>query len=507
VWLPQPPPPLNVHGRTQLLLLILVSIALFGSLRTPDFNDYDGLNFAFAVRDGYDLALHQPHPPGFPLYILAAKGLFLLTHDALSALTLLSAVGGALALAMIWWLARMWWPEKPAVAWLAAGWLLVTPHFWLSAEKELSDAPTLALHIAAVACGWRGLWSWRWRIAATVVVAVGLGFRIQNIAGFVPPWAFLMALSAWSRKSKVESRSNDSRLSTIDDRRPTTRALHRLSVHTGLLLFVCALWFIGMVIATGGWSAYRHAMADYTSFLAQSPNTLGIVEGLNPRWWALRLALHANTFLLAAFGIVLRDFIQSNAVILWVPGGIAVLAIALVLWKARSPRAITATLWALPYLVSEVLLFQPSNERYALPLLPPLILFASAGLVSLRIPRAAKLAVAAPLAIWLVFITTWCVKTLRVERSPLVMSVHWIFDADHGAVWGSGLIQVEGEAARAAQYYHPMPGFIAGRLDRAFVAPPGTPLPDGHVVDSARFTRSLVVHTKHSDLIATLLGT
>jgi len=51
---------------------------------------------------------------------LRGEGLFLFTHDALSALTWLSAIGGALALAMTWWLARMC-GRSGRVAWLATG--------------------------------------------------------------------------------------------------------------------------------------------------------------------------------------------------------------------------------------------------------------------------------------------------------------------------------------------------------------------------------------------------
>lgn len=482
-------PALTVQQRVQLITIALASLALFGSLRTPDFNDFDGVNFALAVRDGYDLARHQPHPPGFPLHILAAKGLFLLTRDALNALTLLSAIGGASALAWTWWLARLWWPERPAVAWLAAGWLLVTPHFWLSAEKELSDAPTLALHIGAVACAWRGLWSWRWRAAATGLVAMGLGFRAQSAAGFVPPWVYLIAMSG----------GTDPRGAA-----PRAAAARRLAVHSVALGALCALWFIGMVQATGGWAAYRRAMSDYTAFLAENRNTLGLVGGLDPAWWAARVALHANTFLLAAFGVHLRRFTSSTALILWIPGLAAAAAVLVALWRARSARAITAALWAIPYFLSCVLLFQPTNERYALPLLPPLILFASAGVVHLRWPRAVKLALAAPFALWLVFITTGCVRTLRTELSPFAASVRWIFEGDHGPVWGSGVILVEGEARRLADYEYPVPPISGARRDLAFVGPPGAPLPPGRVLASARFTRSLLVHTKHSDLVVTL---
>jgi len=53
-----------------LLLLFLIA-HLFFLPRTLE--DLDSINFALGVRH-FDVAEHQPHPPGYPLYILAAKG-------------------------------------------------------------------------------------------------------------------------------------------------------------------------------------------------------------------------------------------------------------------------------------------------------------------------------------------------------------------------------------------------------------------------------------------------
>lgn len=482
---PDPPPPLSRPERVRLAAVFSVSLALFASLRTPDFNDWDGVNFALAVRDGFDLGLHQPHPPGFPLYILAAKAVHLAVRDPLSALTLLSALGGASSLVLVWWLARMWWPAEPAVAWLAAGWLLVTPHFWLSAEKELSDGPTLALHLAAVAFAWRGLWSARWRALATLTVAAGLGFRAQNAAGFVPPWLFLTALSVWARPPAAARH----------------RAALRALIHLGALGALCACWFIGMAIATGGWAACRTQMAEYTAFLAQFENTMALTAGFDPGLWAQRLALHANTYLLCAFGLVLSMWTRSAALILWVPGLLAGAAIVATLLRARSAHAVTAALWALPYLASEILMFQPSNERYALPLVPPVILFVSAGLVCVRWPRLAKIAVAAPVLAALATTAIWCVRVLRTEPSPFVATVHWAQERVGGPV------QVEGEASRALDYYRSAAGDSTGQI--VLVAPPGDRLFDiwqtRPVLEQRRFTRSLTVHTKHHDLVARIL--
>src|SRR2546425_1652190 len=71
---------------------------LFALARTPW--DWDELLFMQAL-DRYDVALHRPHPPGFPLYILAGKivrKLGLGDFHALQALSVLAAMAIAPAM-------------------------------------------------------------------------------------------------------------------------------------------------------------------------------------------------------------------------------------------------------------------------------------------------------------------------------------------------------------------------------------------------------------------------
>ncbi|MEM6985968.1 MAG: hypothetical protein AAF499_05465, partial [Pseudomonadota bacterium] len=46
--------------------------------------DYDAVNFLLALRD-FDVAQHQPHPPGAPLFIAMGKVLVWLGVDPLTA--------------------------------------------------------------------------------------------------------------------------------------------------------------------------------------------------------------------------------------------------------------------------------------------------------------------------------------------------------------------------------------------------------------------------------------
>src|SRR5207249_3518879 len=60
--------------------------------QAPD--DLDSINFALGIRH-FDVTAHQPHPPGYPFYILIGKGIRAFVGTELTALAVFSALGGA----------------------------------------------------------------------------------------------------------------------------------------------------------------------------------------------------------------------------------------------------------------------------------------------------------------------------------------------------------------------------------------------------------------------------
>ena len=75
------------------------SRSLFLALHLPylptSLEDLDSINFALGVRQ-FDVAHHQPHPPGYPVYIALGKVVHAAVPDEARALGLLSIVAGAL---------------------------------------------------------------------------------------------------------------------------------------------------------------------------------------------------------------------------------------------------------------------------------------------------------------------------------------------------------------------------------------------------------------------------
>ena len=73
-------------------------------VRAERLSGWDPVNFALAL-DRWDLALHQPHPPGYLGYVLLGRLARLVTADANAALILVGAAATAAAAIVLWKLA------------------------------------------------------------------------------------------------------------------------------------------------------------------------------------------------------------------------------------------------------------------------------------------------------------------------------------------------------------------------------------------------------------------
>jgi len=147
--------------------------------------DWDEALFSVAVRS-YDVTQHHPHPPGFPLFILAAKAVHLFIRDEfrdVQAVTLLGAIGLFPALFL---LAReLRFPFFVAVA--GALMYAFLPPVWIFGGTAFSDIPSTTLVIAACTLLLRGARDRLALIAGALLLGISVGFRSQNLLiGCVP---------------------------------------------------------------------------------------------------------------------------------------------------------------------------------------------------------------------------------------------------------------------------------------------------------------------------------
>ncbi len=195
---------------------------------------FDSANYALAVRDFYNVAFHQPHPPGYPLYVFFARGIDLVVHDANRSLILEGIAWSAVAVAGTIGLARAMFGRVAAL--LAGVLLLCTVGFWGYGEVAY---PYVALAGESAALAW---------LAHSVVAG-----RQPLILALAMTWAisagvrwdaavFCLPLALWA-------------LWTVS---------WRLRLASGALaVAVVAAWAVPMIALTGGWDVYRQVLADY----------------------------------------------------------------------------------------------------------------------------------------------------------------------------------------------------------------------------------------------------
>jgi len=120
------------------VLLFLGSFLLYWIFRSPGLDEIDSVNFAMGVRH-FNLWQHQPHPPGYPLYIfLGWLSSILFGAEPNGSLHFVAALGGALLVGTWFITIRLQFNER--LAWWVALCLAVTPVIWQTSTKVLTDS-------------------------------------------------------------------------------------------------------------------------------------------------------------------------------------------------------------------------------------------------------------------------------------------------------------------------------------------------------------------------------
>src|SRR5262245_65829314 len=102
----QPPAPLTRGQRTVVIATAVIVAAMRVLARGHSMWDWDEGLFSLGVRD-YDGAQHHPHPPGYPLFIAAAKLVRLFVHSDFLALQIVVLLGAAALFPVFFFFARV----------------------------------------------------------------------------------------------------------------------------------------------------------------------------------------------------------------------------------------------------------------------------------------------------------------------------------------------------------------------------------------------------------------
>jgi hypothetical protein len=201
---------------------------LFALARTPW--DWDELLFMEAL-DHYDVAVHRPHPPGFPLYILAAKIIRKLGFGDFHALQALSVLAAMAIVPAMYFLCRAL-GMRFATSISAALILAFFPNVWFYGGGALSDVPSMVLVMVAVALLLRG----RLLLGATAL-AIAAGFRPQNLLIGIAP----LLIASWRDK-------------------------RRAPIAAAILVVIVGASF-GVAAWLTGWSRYAEALREHSAYI------------------------------------------------------------------------------------------------------------------------------------------------------------------------------------------------------------------------------------------------
>jgi len=301
--------------------------------------DHDSVQLALAV-ERFDLAAHQPHPPGYPLYVALLKVLDVLGVEPLGgmlALSVLAAMGGAAAMAALAHRLAGGGELGERAGLLAAALYVFNPLLWFYGELPLVYAVEGGLTVG-VAWAVAGMADSRSRfLLACTLLAVAGGLRPSTLVLLSP--LLLRGVVTTRRRGRL------------------TPGLFTAGAVTGAAVVLA--WLVPLVAAAGGLAAYRRISgAHFGALLPQTSVLYG--AGLD--------ALGHNAFL------VVKWALQGL-----VPGVLALL----VLWmlapgailrggRRLASRAGFLIAWALPPMAFFAL-FHITKAGYTLVHLPALL--------------------------------------------------------------------------------------------------------------------------------------
>src|ERR1700758_4217026 len=213
------------------LLVCLMAISRFAT-RSHDLYDLDSVNFALGMAR-FDPRVHQPHPPGYFLYICCGRLLARLVHNPNLALVLLIIAASCGTIVFIYLLALRWFGQLAAR--FAALLFLFSPLAWFHGIVALTYG------VEAFFSALTGYLCWlvfrdghRWIPAAALTLGITAGVRPSSLLLLGP--LFLLSLYQSPARYKL--------------------------VGLAVLTLAVAAWFVPMLRASGGARAYFYALAS-----------------------------------------------------------------------------------------------------------------------------------------------------------------------------------------------------------------------------------------------------
>jgi hypothetical protein len=293
----------------------------------------DSCHFALALEK-FDITVHQPHPPGYFLYVMLGRLLNFFIADPNAVFVTISVFFSGLTVATVYLLGKEIFGKNVGI--VAALLALSSPSIWFHGDVSLTYIVEAFFSTLVALFCWRilkGQEKYLW--IAVVTLGVAGGIRQNTPVFLLPVWLY-----------SVRNVSPGKIVASL-----------------AVLLFTCLLWFIPMVWMTGGWDAYRGAFRELWIFNTGGHGLLG------GEWGFLRL-FSLKMFLFIIYGLGFGLFPVALAVYSMVRRGQQ---------KSLDPTKVAFfSLWILPVMIFYLFVFLSiQNPGYILIFLPALLLLSS----------------------------------------------------------------------------------------------------------------------------------
>src|SRR6476660_5079864 len=417
------------HSLVKAAFLFFAAFALYFLTHSPALDEIDAVQFAMGVRS-FDLWHHQPHPPGYPLFIFFGwLGTKLFHTTTESSLYFASAFGGGLFIATWFSILRAQFSER--LSWWVAISLLLTPVVGMTATKAVTDmlaAGFMSAELLAAICflkqGKRGL-----IVCAALMGAAAAGTRPQ----LFPVVAVILGIPL--KQASVNAK--------------TWSFAYALLV-AGCLLWLLPMWYIQSQLRPNVpfWRVYPElAYGQWRWRLNLSSVYIGAGDW-SPHYLGMLFVRHILGWFWKGFG-----FIQSPRVL---AAGIVLTTCAIIAYFRFGREAIDQRFWRFhgPWLLVDiaiVFIALPGDQRYYLMVFPPLLVIMLRGF--LRLPRPWTLSAICVPALLLYILVPLAIEN-HCDEAPAVRFVRYLEKIYPPSKRGN-VVLILPVVYRSAQWYAP----------------------------------------------------
>ena len=196
----------------------------------------DSGQFVLALNN-YDVTVHQPHPPGYFLYVMLGRVIHLFVNDGNAVFVSISVFFSGLTMVVVYRLGKeMFDTNTGAIATLLT---LTSPNVWFHGEVALTYIVEAFFSTAIAFFCWKIInGEEKFVYISAIVLGIAGGIRQNTVVFLLPLWIYSI--------------------------RNITR--RRIFVSFMMLGGTILVWFIPMIHMSGGWDSYLDALRELWIF-------------------------------------------------------------------------------------------------------------------------------------------------------------------------------------------------------------------------------------------------